>query len=86
MVAGALKNSNANVAIANTGVAGPENAEDGTLAGTVCFAWGFNLSGELLTFAETLRFKNDRNGVRNAAVKYGLERISYYHALLNRTG
>ena len=84
MVSGALKNSNANVAIANTGVAGPDNGEDGTPAGTVCFAWGFNNGGEIFTYAETVRFKNDRNGVREAAVQYGLERIPRYHALLNK--
>lgn len=84
MVSGALKNSNANVAIANTGVAGPENGDDGTPPGTVCFAWGFNNGGEIVTYAETLRFKNDRNGVREAAVKYGLERIPHYHALQNQ--
>lgn len=36
MVEGALKRSRGNVAIANTGVAGPDAAQDGTPAGTVC--------------------------------------------------
>ena len=85
MASGAIKNSHANVAIANTGVAGPENAEDGTPAGTVCFAWAFNSGSEIITYAETHRFKDDRNGVRKAAVEYGLQRIPHYHGLLNKT-
>lgn len=84
MVLGALKNSRANVAIANTGVAGPEDGDDGTPAGTVCFAWAFDSGGEIFSFVETLRFHKARNEVRVAAVRYGLERISHYHALLHQ--
>ena len=83
MATGALKNSKANVAIANTGVAGPENGDDGTLAGTVCFCWAFRDNGSINTFTERLQFKQDRNGVRKAAAEYGLERIPYYHQLSN---
>ena len=40
MALGALKDSDATVAIASTGVAGPE-PQDGIAPGTVCFAWAF---------------------------------------------
>jgi nicotinamide-nucleotide amidase len=81
MVLGALKNSHANVAIANTGVAGPANGDDGTPAGTVCLAWGFRSGGETLTYAETRRFEGERNNVRKQAAEYGLNRIIHYHKL-----
>jgi PncC family amidohydrolase len=84
MVSGALKNSSANVAIANTGVAGPDKGDDGTPAGTVCFAWGFRDADNNKVFSETRRFQADRNEVRQAAVEYGLMRIPHYHSLLKK--
>lgn len=81
MATGALENSNANVAIANTGVAGPDHGDDGTPAGTVCFGWAFRHGDSIDTYMERLHFKRDRNGVRKAAAEYGLIRISHYHQL-----
>ncbi len=81
MATGALKNSKANVAIANTGVAGPDHGDDGTPAGTICFGWAFHYGDSIDTYTERLHFKRDRNGVRKAAAEYGLIRISHYHQL-----
>jgi nicotinamide-nucleotide amidase len=79
MAMGALRNSRANVSIANTGLAGPGKGDDGTPAGTICFAWGFREGGEILTYAETRRFEGERNTVRKLAAEYGLSRILHYH-------
>lgn len=54
MALGALKDSDATVAIASTGVAGPQ-PQDGIAPGTVCFAWAF--AGEpLAVFTRSQRF------------------------------
>ncbi|WP_016834540.1 CinA family protein [Herbaspirillum lusitanum] len=76
MAEGALKKSGANVAIANTGVAGPDDAPDGTKAGTVCFAWGLQREdGAIRIHSETKLFEGDRNAVRHAAATYAIENL-----------
>ena len=86
MVYGALRNSHATAAVANTGVAGPAST-DGIPPGTICFAWGFEHEGTTLVFSETRRFEGDRNAVRKAGAEYAIERIVHYHAqLANGTG
>lgn len=79
MAVGALNNNNANVAIANTGIAGPE-PHDGIPAGTVCFAWAFRHAGKVYLYRATRRFSGNRNEVRLAAAHHALERIPAYHA------
>src|SRR6476646_4866124 len=66
MASGALHRSGANVAVANTGVAGPEPGEGGIAAGTICFAWAFERGGTTVLYSETQRFDGDRNAVRDA--------------------
>lgn len=75
MAVGALKNSRANVAIANTGVT--DDTDAATPAGTQCFAWAFkNREAESpRVYSETRRFKGDRNQIRQAAANYALTRI-----------
>src|SRR5690606_27436565 len=46
MAFGALHDSTANIAVATTGVAGPDPV-DGIPAGTICFAWGLQLAGSM---------------------------------------
>jgi len=76
MAQGALKKSGANVAIANTGVAGPDDAPDGTKAGTVCFAWALQgEDGVIRTYSETKIFSGDRNAVRHAAAEFAIENL-----------
>ena len=70
MVLGALKNSHAQVAIAVSGVAGPDGGSEKKPVGTVCFAWAIK-AGELI--AETKLFVGDRHAIRKKAVKHALK-------------
>lgn len=80
MARGALNNSTANLAIANTGVA--DDADPDVPAGTQCFAWIFlEPTGERREFAETRKFEGERNEVREASADYALDRIAHYHGL-----
>lgn len=78
MALGALNNNDANITVANTGIAGPEPHDD-IPVGTVCFAWAFRHEQKTYMITETRRFSGDRNDVRLAAAHYALERISQYH-------
>jgi PncC family amidohydrolase len=82
MVEGALRNSRANVAISNTGLAGPSNGDSDIPVGTVCFAWGFEYHGAIVVFSETMKFDGDRNAVRKGAAEYLIERVQHYHEQL----
>jgi nicotinamide-nucleotide amidase len=83
MASGALGNSRANIAIANTGVA--DNTDDSIPAGTQCFAWAFKQkhAGQkhaepFILFSETVRFDGERNEIREKSANYALQRIPYY--------
>lgn len=78
MAEGALRLSRANVAIADTGLAGP-GGEGDIPAGTVCFAWSFQSGDKIATFSETRRFPGERNEVRQSAAEYAISRIWHYH-------
>lgn len=78
MVEGALRNSRANVAVANTGIAGPAS-EDGIPVGTLCLAWAFEHKGTTVVFSETRHFDGDRNAIRKAGADYAIRRIVFYH-------
>ena len=70
MARGALANSNAHVALATTGIAGPGGAVPGKPVGTVCFAWvreGHD------TITERLVFAGDRQAVRVQTVAHALK-------------
>jgi len=79
MAIGALNNTEANVALANTGIAGPTPADDGTPVGTVCFAWAFRTGDGDIVYCETRHFNGGRNDVRLAAARYSLTRLKHYH-------
>ena len=68
MVEGAVANSNANVAVSTTGIAGPGGAVPGKPVGTVCFGW--KVGDQTLT--ERLVFSGDRKAVRDQAVIHTL--------------
>lgn len=79
MAEGALRLSRANMAIADTGLAGPGG--DGDIpVGTVCFAWSFQKGETVKTYTETRRFTGDRNEVRQSATEYAISRIWHYHS------
>jgi PncC family amidohydrolase len=82
MAEGALQASPANVAISNTGVAGPGPGEGGIPVGTVCFGWAFRHDGQVRVFTETRHFDGDRNAVREAAADHAIARIPALHAQL----
>lgn len=78
MARGALRNSDASLAISNTGVT--DDTDPKIPAGTQCFAWIFRTpSGkekdEDKLFTETRVFEGDRNQIREAAADYALSRI-----------
>lgn len=78
MALGALDNNDADVAVANTGIAGPE-PHDGIAVGTVCFAWAYRHDDSIYLYTETRRFPGDRDAVRLAAAHHALERIPVQH-------
>lgn len=69
MAEGALANSNAHVAVATTGIAGPSGAVPGKPVGTVCFGW----SVDGATHTERLVFAGDRQAVRRQTVAHALQ-------------
>lgn len=72
MVAGALANSHAQIAVAVSGIAGPDGGTPDKPVGTVCFAWAVK-NGEPKSV--TLRLSGDREGIRRSAVKTALEGV-----------
>jgi len=74
MATGALIHSRAQVALAITGIAGPDGGTPEKPVGTVCFAWA--REGEnALPKSETRHFTGDREAVRRQAVIHALEEI-----------
>lgn len=74
MALGALKAGQADIAVANTGLA----EADGDLDGMQCFACAMRLGAHEGVVSETLRFEGERNEVRYAAARHGLLRLPYY--------
>jgi len=71
MVQGALKHSQAQVAVAVTGIAGPAGGSAAKPVGTVCF--GFAAPGKISS--EKCHFSGDRAAVRAATVQHALARL-----------
>ena len=72
MAEGALSNSKADIAVAISGVAGPDGGTEEKPVGMVCFAWMMrNKSAR----TRTAYFDGDRDEVRRQAVDYALEGI-----------
>jgi nicotinamide-nucleotide amidase len=75
MASGALRISGADVAIAVSGIAGPDGGVPGKPVGTVWFAAGVRRGEEFVMKASRQLFERDREAVRRRAVEYGLEMI-----------
>jgi len=83
MARGALANSDADVAVANTGVT--DGTDPDIMPGTQCFAWVFRkglLADE--AFTETKVFEGSRNQIREASADHALVRLVEHHKRLVR--
>lgn len=69
MCEGALRNSQATIALSTTGIAGPDGGVPGKPVGTIYFGWA---CGEL-THVESMLFSGDRHSVREQTVRYALQ-------------
>src|ERR1044072_3858902 len=72
MAEGALERTQANVAIAVSGIAGPSGAVPGKPVGTVWFALAQNLPDRLECQGHLIQFDGDRDAVRRQSVEYAL--------------
>jgi nicotinamide-nucleotide amidase len=70
MATGALARSGADLAVAVTGIAGPDGGSPAKPVGTVCFAWA---QRDGLIATETQHFPGDRAVVRRASVDVALQ-------------
>ena len=77
MVAGALATTGADVAVAISGVAGPDGGTEEKPVGTVWFAWGCS---PVDTEAVVERFSGDRDDVRRQAVLFALQGVEAFLA------
>jgi len=72
MAEGALMNSQADIAVSITGVAGPGGGTTEKPVGMVCFGWV--RSGERVII-KTVFFEGDRDSVRQQAVSFSLNGV-----------
>jgi nicotinamide-nucleotide amidase len=73
MARGALGASDAQLAVAVTGIAGPDGGSAAKPVGLVCFCWALRRGGELRLCTESRRFDGDRAAVRTQAIILALE-------------
>jgi nicotinamide-nucleotide amidase len=69
MASGALRNSNAMISLAITGIAGPTGGSPDKPVGTICFAWCLR---DRQPEAERRHFAGDREAIRRTAVVHAL--------------
>jgi nicotinamide-nucleotide amidase len=72
MALGALRRSGAQVAVAVTGIAGPDGAVPGKPVGTVWLAWAVKRGVKVRVTADLRRFSGDRESVRRKTVRAAL--------------
>lgn len=72
MAAGALRNSQAQVAVAVSGIAGPGGASEEKPVGTVFLAWAL---WDQQPVVQRLQFAGDRAEIRHQATRVALERL-----------
>jgi nicotinamide-nucleotide amidase len=72
MASGTLLHSQANIALAISGVAGPGGGSPGKPVGTVCFAWAIK---DGTVKSERCLFPGDRREVRQHAVQHALQGV-----------
>ncbi len=70
MAIGALAHSQADIAVAISGIAGPGGAVPGKPVGTVCFSWAVK---DVSHHQDTRHFEGDREAVRRQSVACALQ-------------
>jgi nicotinamide-nucleotide amidase len=75
MAIGALETLGGQVAIAVTGIAGPDGAQPGKPVGTVWFGWAWRQGDEIESRVALETFSGDREAVRRQTVAKALEEI-----------
>lgn len=77
MALGALSHSVAQVAIAVTGIAGPDGGSEAKPVGTVCFAWALRRDPASAPWVktDTKRLEGDRSAVRTRSIVIALETL-----------
>ena len=75
MALGAIGHSQAQIAIATTGIAGPDGGSDEKPVGTVCFGWAIRRDPTAAPWVKTLtrRFDGDRAAVRTESIAEALD-------------
>ena len=75
MAQGALQLSGADIAVAVSGVAGPDGGTDEKPVGTVWFAWAVRTKSGISVDSKKLRFDGNRNEVRVQTVAQALRGV-----------
>jgi nicotinamide-nucleotide amidase len=75
MAEGALSISGADIAVAVSGVAGPDGGTGEKPVGTVWFAWATRAPHGIVTDPDLQRFAGDRDSIRMQTVMHGLEGV-----------
>lgn len=75
MAVGALETLGGHIAIAVTGIAGPDGAMPGKPVGTVWFAWAWREGSEIETRVALETFTGDREAVRRQTVARALQEL-----------
>jgi nicotinamide-nucleotide amidase len=73
MAAGALRRTGAQLAVAVTGIAGPDGAVPGKPVGTVWLGWAERRGRGVRVAAQLRHFRGDREAVRRKTVRVALE-------------
>ncbi|MFL6547051.1 MAG: CinA family protein [Povalibacter sp.] len=75
MAIGALETLGGHVAIAVTGIAGPDGGQPGKPVGTVWFGWAWRIGQEIETRVALETFEGDRDAVRRQSVVRALQEV-----------
>lgn len=75
MAIGALETLGGHIALAVTGIAGPEGGQPGKPVGTVWFAWAWHQQDEIETRVALETFAGDREAVRRQTVERSLREV-----------
>jgi nicotinamide-nucleotide amidase len=75
MALGALETLGGHVAVAVTGIAGPDGGQPGKPVGTVWFAWAWRTGDDIETRVALETFTGDREAVRRHSVRRALSEL-----------